>query len=315
MKNKKNNSGILAKIIILFAVIMAIFAGGYFFLDKLIIPKYFDKYGISGVGDLVDVVASLYNSPKESKMIKNGYTQIDLTNAISKLQTAGYKIENDGTIKEENMSSFKGAKRLELTDREFAAVCNEFLTNGLLEDSLSNLNYINLTKLSVLDLVVTPDETTLDNETNTYTKANINFIIKFETTKLREQIAEQMETPIYLLKMIIPDTLYFEVSYDIDLLKKSDRTNGSIAINGRSAKKSETLINLLISFIFNEEDDMNLEKFTNEIGNVALQGIDSLGDFKFAKLGKQYGIVVNELASENPSESEIEGSQSEISSN
>ena len=217
MKENKRNSGILAKIIVLIAVILAIFAGGYFFLDKLIVPKYFSKYGISGIGDLVDMVTSLYNSPKESKMIKNGYTQIDLTNAISKLQKAGYKIEDDGTIKEENMNEFKGDKRLELTDREFAAVCNEFLGNGLLEDSLSNLNYLNITKLSLLDLVVTPDQTTFDEETETYTKANVEFIIKIDTTNLREQIAEQMETPIYLLKMIIPDTMYFEVSYDIDL--------------------------------------------------------------------------------------------------
>lgn len=296
MKENKRNSGILAKIIVLIAVILAIFAGGYFFLDKLIVPKYFSKYGISGIGDLVDMVTSLYNSPKESKMIKNGYTQIDLTNAISKLQKAGYKIEDDGTIKEENMNEFKGDKRLELTDREFAAVCNEFLGNGLLEDSLSNLNYLNITKLSLLDLVVTPDQTTFDEGTETYTKANVEFIIKIDTTNLREQIAEQMETPIYLLKMIIPDTMYFEVSYDIDLSKEENRTNGSIAINGRTAKKSETLINLLISFIFNPGDEMNLEKFTNELGNVALEGIDSLGDFKFAKIGKQFGIVVNESA-------------------
>lgn len=293
MREKNKKSGILAKVIILIAVILAIFAGGYFFLDKLIIPKYFSKFGISGIGDLVDVVSSLYNSPKESKLIKNGYTQTDLTNAISKLQTAGYKIENDGTIKEENLSTFKGEGKLELTDREFAAVCNEFLTNGLLEDSLSNLNYLNITKLTLLDLVVTPDEATFNKEDNTYTKANVNFIIKVDTTNLREQIAEQMATPIYLLKMIIPDTLYFQVSYDIDLEKEDSRTNGSIAINGRSAEKSETLINLLIGFIFNPEDEMNLDKFTEEIGNVALQGIDSLGDFKFAKVGKQAGLVVN----------------------
>ena len=41
---------------------------------------------------------------------------------------------------------------------------------------------------------------------------------------------------------------------------------------------------------------MDLEKFTNELGNVALEGIDSLGDFKFAKIGKQFGVVVNENA-------------------
>ena len=297
---KKKNSGILAKVLILLSFILAVFAGGYFFLDKLIVPKYFSKYGINGLGDLVNVVASLYSTPNEAKMISNGYTQTDLTNAISKMQKAGYKIENDGTIKSENMNDFKGSGRLELTDREFAAVCNGFLDNGLLEDSLSDLNYLNITELSVLDLVVTLNEESQIEDTNTYTKANIDFIIKVNTTKLREQIADQMDTPIYLLKMIIPDVLYFEVSYDIDLEKEEDRTNGVIEINGRSPEKSEALINVLIGFIFDEKEEMDLQKFINEIGSVALQGIDALGDFKFAKYEKQVGVVINEFAEPVP---------------
>lgn len=301
---KKKNSGILAKIIILLSFILAVFAGGYFFLDKLIVPKYFKQYGINGLGDLVNVVSSLYSTPNEAKMITNGYTQTDFSNAVSKMQKAGYKIENDGTIKSENMSEFKGVGKLELTDREFAAVCNEFLDNGLLEESLSDLNYLNITELSVLDLVVTLNEKSKIDDTNTYTKANIDFIIKVNTTKLREQIAEQMDTPIYLLKMIIPDILYFEVSYDIDLEEEENRTNGVIQINGRSPEKSEALINVLVGFIFDEKEEMNLTKFVNEIGDVALQGIDALGDFKFAKYEKQAGIVINEFAGELPENQE-----------
>lgn len=301
---KKKNSGILAKIIILLSFILAVFAGGYFFLDKLIVPKYFKQYGINGLGDLVNVVSSLYSTPNEAKMITNGYTQTDFSNAVSKLQKAGYKIESDGTIKSENMSEFKGGGKLELTDREFAAVCNEFLDNGLLEESLSDLNYLNITELSVLDLVVTLNEKSKIDDTNTYTKANIDFIIKVNTTKLREQIAEQMDTPIYLLKMIIPDVLYFEVSYDIDLEEEENRTNGVIQINGRSPEKSEALINVLVGFIFDEKEEMNLTKFVNEIGDVALQGIDALGDFKFAKYEKQAGIVINEFAGELPENQE-----------
>ena len=292
---KKKTSGIWAKVVILVSVILAVFAGGYFFLDKLIVPKYFGQYGIKGVGDLVNVVASLYSTPKESKMIVNGYTQTDLTNAISKLQSNGYLIENDGTIKEENFENFKGSGKLELSDREFAAICNEFLSNGLLEDSLSDLNYLNITKLSLLDLVVKLDDSSLDTETNTYTKANIDFIIKVDTTKLREQISDHMDTPIYLLKMIIPDTMYLEINYDIDLSDGKNSTNGSIEINGRPAEKSEALMNLFIGFIFNEEEEMNLEKFIDAVGEVALKGIDALGDFKFTMIGKQAGFVVNEV--------------------
>ena len=305
---KKKNSGILAKIIVLLSFILAVFLGGYFFLDKLIVPKYFSKYGINRLGDLVNVVASLYSTPNEAKMISNGYTQTDFSNAISKMQKAGYKIEDDGTIKSENKEEFKGVEKLELTDREIAAICNGFLANGLLEDSLSDLNYLNITKLSILDLVVTLNEESKVEDTNTYTKANIDFIIKVDTTKLREQIAEQMDTPIYLLKMIIPDVLYFEVSYDIDLEKEEDITNGVIEINGRTPEKSEAIINVLIGFIFDKNEEMNFSKFINEIGSVALQGIDALGEFKFAKYEKQVGVVINEHSEflpEIPEEPEV----------
>lgn len=293
MKNKKK-TGILAKVFILLAAILAIFTGGYFFLDKLVVPKYFGKFGIDGIVDLIDVVASLYNTPNEANLIKNGYTQTNLTYAISKLQASNYKIEDDGTIKKDNLNNFKGDGKLELTDQEFAALCNTFLNNGLLEDSLSNLNYLNITKLTLLDLIVTPDDEAYDSETKTYTKAKIDFIIKIDTTNLREKIAEQMDTPVYLLKMIIPDKMYFQVSYDIDLLKENNKTNGTIAINGRSPEKSENLVNLLISFIFNEKDKMDTQKFIDELGNVAVQGIEALGDFRFAKFDNQCGFVVNQ---------------------
>lgn len=294
MKNKKRKSGILTKVCVFVAGILAIIFGGYFFLDKIIVPKYFNQFGVNGIVDLVEVVTSLYNTPNEAKLIKNGHTQTDLANAISKLQNANYKIEDDGTIKKENIELFKGDAELELTDSEIAAVCNQFLGNGLLETSLSHLNYLNITKLSLIDLVITPDETTLNGENKTYTRATVDFIMKVDTTNLRDKIAEQMNTPIYLLKMIIPDTIYFEVNYQIDLLEKENRTKGTIAINGRSAQKSENLINILIGFIFNEEDEMNLSKFTNEIGSVAMQGIDSLGNFKFKKINGKAGIIVNE---------------------
>lgn len=292
---KKDKSGFWGKIIITLCVIIAIFAGGYFFLDKLVIPKYFGQYGINSVPDLVGVVTSLYRSPRESSLITNGYTNVDLTNAIGKLQASGYKIADDGTIRPEDYNNFKGDKPVELSDKEFAAICNKMISDGMLVDALPNLNYLNVLNITLLQVVITPDEESYDGEG--YTSANMSLIIKIDTTDVREQIAEQMQTPLFLLNMIIPDTLYFSVSYDFDLTATdSDRTNGSIAINGRSAEQSELLINLLIDFIFPKEDDMNIEKFTMAVGDVALKGIDALGDFKFMKnmgTNKENGFLIN----------------------
>ena len=294
MKSKR--SGILGKVLITLCIVIAIFAGGYFLLDKAIVPKYFGQYGINSIPDLAGVVTSLYKNPNEKKLITNGYTQTDLSNSVTKLQAADYKIDNDGKITDKN--NFKGHGKVELTDREFAAVCNKLLEDGALADALPNLNYLNTMQISLLQVIITPNEDSFDGDG--YNAANISFIIKINTVDIRAQIATQMQTPTYLLNMIIPDDLYFTVSYDFDLTKTENEriTQSTIAINGRTAKQSELLINLLIGFIFPEEDEMNYEKFTNSIGEIALKGIDAIGEFKFIKNvdGKnQNGILINNI--------------------
>ena len=197
---RKNKANIIGKIAIALSVILAIFTGGYFFLDKLIVPKYFGKYGIYGIPDLVSTVASLYKSPNESKLVTNGYTQTDFKNAIAKLQSANYQINDDGTITVTGFENIKGDAEVALTDREFAAVCNKLVEDGFLVDMLPNLNYLNIINISILELVITTEKVS-DK------KANISFISKIETVDIREQIAQQMDTPLFLLNMIIPDIL------------------------------------------------------------------------------------------------------------
>ncbi len=295
---KKKNPRILGRVFALLAIVLAVFVGGYFFLDLAIIPKYFGKYGISDVPDLVGVVTSLYKSPNEKKFILNPHTSQDLTSAISTLQSANYKIDDDGTITEDD---FKGDTPVKLTDREAAALCDQIIENGILMDALPNLNYLNMINISILEVVITPDKETETQEKHFYEKANMSFVAKLDTKDIREQIAEQMDTPIFLLNMIVPDNLYFSVSYDIDLAENTEErvSNASIAINGRTSKQSEILMNLLIEFIFPPEDEMNLENFTTAFGDIVLQGIDVFGDFKFVshigKSGTQNGIYVNPL--------------------
>ena len=65
----RKSSGILTKVIALLCVVVVIFSGGFLFLDKLIVPKYFGQYGIKGLKDLVSVVSSLYSVPNESKFV------------------------------------------------------------------------------------------------------------------------------------------------------------------------------------------------------------------------------------------------------
>lgn len=312
---KKKNPGFIFKVFVAFSLIFAIFVGGFFFLDKKIVPKYFGKYGIESVGDLVGVVSSLYKTPDEAKLIKNGFTQTDFSSAIVKLQKAGYKINDDGSMKETVFKDFQGDGIVQLTDKELGAVCNKFLGDGILVDALPDLNYLNILNISILEVKITPNEDV--KNADYYDKANLAVIMKIETKDICKQIAEQMDTPIFLLNMIIPDVLYFSISYDIDIKgEEIETSNGSISINGRTEKQSKILIDLLIDFIFPEEDEMDMEKFTVELGNVIVKGIEVLGDFEFAgNFGagdKQNGVVVNpfsEVVEQPESGEDIEGEQ------
>lgn len=309
---RKKKTGFIFKIFVAFTLIAAIFTSGYFFLDKKIVPKYFGQYGINSIPDLVGVVTSLYNSPKENSIVTNGHTQTDFLNAVVKLQKAGYQINDDGTMKDNVFDDFKGTGRLELTDKELAAICNKFIADGILIDALPELNYLNVINITVLELTITPDEESISD--GLYTKAHISSIMKINTVDICEQIAKEMDTPKFLLNMIIPENLYFSISYDIDLNQQSEteltveeaevseseakpNASGTIAINGRNEKQSEILINLLIDFIFPDSEEMNKDKFTHELGDVIVSGIEVLGDFKFASnIGtskSQNGVVVN----------------------
>ena len=295
MENKKPR--IVGRIIALLSIVVAIFVGGYFFLDLAIIPKYFGMYGIKNVPDLVGVVTSLYKTPNEKKFITNPPTTLDFASAIDILQDANYRIDDDGTFTE---TDIRGDAAVTLTDREFAALCNKLIENGILTEALPNLNYLNMINISILEVVIEPNPESKDGDY--YSRAAVTMIAKLDTTDIREQIADHMDTPLFLLNMIIPDNLYFEVHYDIDLAKAEDEriSNATIAINGRTAEQSEILMNLLIDFIFPEKDNMDLEKFTTTFGEIILQGIDVFGDFKFVKNagknGNQAGIYVNPIA-------------------
>lgn len=294
---KKSGYKILLSIAVIIGIVVSIVTGGYLYLDKIIIPKRFGMYGINNIKDLTSVFSSLYSSPKESELIINGYDDQDLSSAVLKLKNANYKIEDDGTILNENLLTFKGDGTINLTDREFAAICDKLAKSGILAENLPNLNYINTINISVLDVVLDINEDSLVAENGLYSKANIKVLVKINTGDLCTQIAEQMQTTQALLNIIVPSNLYFTVDYEIDLSKKDDnRTTGTIGINGKTEKQSQVLINLLIEFIFPKEDQMTYESFTKAIGDVVLSGVDELGSFYFSSnidnLGKN-GIVVS----------------------
>ena len=140
-------------------------------------------------------------------------------------------------------------------------MAGEMLVSGVLASKLPHLNYIDTIKINILELIIEPKVVINGNAEEEFSKdkATVSFTFKFETSAVRDQMAEAMETPLFLLNMIVPKTMYITVNYDIE--KVGGRwvaSNGHIGVNGRTAEDSEILLNLLIEFIFPEEDKMTV---------------------------------------------------------
>lgn len=287
MKQHKK-SGFFLKLTMVLAILVAICFGAYFAIDRLVVPKYFSQYGIHDLGELVGMMQTLYNSPKESEIITNGYTKADETSANKKLVGAGFPKE-EGTGKIDYVGVSKGEATLQagvyhFTDKELGCILNDILASGVVESNLQNLNYLSDISITVLEFIVNP-KPVQNGENFTYSNnsADISSTFKVDTSLVREQMAKAMDTPLFLLNMIIPKTIYITVNYSISLGEDGNWKidEKEMGINGRTAKQSDILIDLMISFIFPPEDEMTKDKMIEACGQVLLSGIEFLGDLSF----------------------------------
>lgn len=289
-KRQNKKSIFFLRLFIALCVIVAIVFGGYLTIDRLVVPKYFKEYGIENMHDLVAMMKTLYNSPDEKDMITNGFTKIEQERAVKKLISAGFPTKNNGTeidydkIASGFDASMLNAGQYEFSDRHIASLLDQMLETGVLASKLPDIKFIDTMSISILELIIKPEvineEGSSDEPVYAEDRADVSFTFKFDTTAVRSQMAVEMDTPLFLLNMIIPDTLYLTVNYSIE---KTDEgkwvvNNGNIAVNGRTTKDSEILINLFIKFIFPKGSDMTKEKLSTECGNILIQGLDLLGN-------------------------------------
>ena len=289
MESKKKRYTFFIKLFIALATIVAVVFCAYLAIDKLVVPKYFKDYGINNMHDLVAMVKTLYNTPDEKDIITNGYTQADQRSAVKKLISANFPSVSETELDYAEISQGLDKSSLvsgqyEFTDREIAGILDQMLDSGILASQLPNLKYLDTININILELTITPTEFT-DNEGIVYydtDSANVSFTFKLDTSSVRTQMAHTMDIPTFFLDMIVPKTMYITINYNlfIDDYGVWQVGEGSIAVNGRTAKDSEILLNLLIEFIFPEEDQMTIDKFSIEFGNILIKGMDMLGQIR-----------------------------------
>lgn len=289
MNRKRKKSGFFIKLGLLLAILVAVFCGAYFAIDKLLVPKYFKAYGIENMHDLVSVVKTLYTDPKEKEIIENGFTPVDKSSAVNKLLEIGFpESSTGGEIDYAKVSDAIGFDikpgKYTFTDRQVASIVDDMLNDGVLASKLPDLEYINTMNIKILDFIITPTLTSQSGGQYVYAKdkADIKLTFKFDTSTIKAQMAKEMETPSFLLDMVIPKSIYLTCNYSLRMNDQEEWVIfGDCAVNGRDAEDSRILLNLLIDFIFPEEDQMTIDKLTQVCGDIILQGIGLLGDIEF----------------------------------
>lgn len=286
--------------------------GGYFVIDKVLVPKYFSGYGINNLKELVNIVQTIYIVPDEKDFITNPYTDFDADTATKKLLTAGFPQLSTGEVDYEAIAKSEFAftpdesfvdNFILLSDKELASIAGDIIDSGILVSNFPDLQYINTLNMELKQIIITPNQETsvtnekLDNpETNaksqelkilsTTTDASITMTIKLDTESARKQIAANLNMPMFLVDWIIPDIMYVTCQMDTFIDKTTNERvyhNANLSINSKTPKQSEVLLNLLISFIF-PEDTYTIETFANELGALSIEGINLLGVMEFATI-------------------------------
>ena len=288
MKRKSKAGNFLIRISVILAVITAVVFSVYMALDKWIVPKYFKAYGINNMQELVTTMKTLYTSPKEDQMIKNGFTKADEDSAMETLLTAGFPTNPDGSINYRKIANGEdlglSSGEYKFTDKELASIINQMLESGILKNRLPNLRYIETTSIKVLEVDIIPTSYIEEEQVKYSNKsADIKFIFKFDTSAVRNQISEVMDTPMFLLNMILPKTLYITSEFNITISEGGEYTlsKGTVAINNRTVEQSQILLDMLIGFIFEEEDQMTTEKMISEFGKIIPNALNFLGTISF----------------------------------
>lgn len=322
MKKKTRSYRFLINLCIILVVLAGVVAGGFLALDKVVVPKYFGKYGINSMRELVDMVKTMHAVPSESDFVKNPHSKKDKTNAKNKLLEVGFpkllngEINYSEVIKEDFFvvtSPEYPNNYLELSDTEVAAMMDDILDSGVLIPELKDLSYLDTLSMEVTEVIITPtgkptkiilsdstSESTDDpegeepseepteepeaEEVNSYLSARISITIKVNLSDAITQMSKNLDVPLFLLNMIIPNRMYITSSFNTSINEVGlwEYSDTSLTVNAKTQKQSEVVLNLLISFIYPEDEEMSIEKLSNEIADMVRYSLELIGEITFA---------------------------------
>ena len=305
-KKAKKTIGFLIRLCIVLAIIGSIGVSGYFIVDKVVIPSYFGKYDINGIGDLVALINLMHSTPDEKSFITHPYTSSHEQTAVAKLKDAGVpvndgKINFDKIVEGDYIINPDAKNGLFVSDYEMAAILGQMLESGYLATYLEELSYFDTLSFTSKEVKMTPNGQMVEGENGALysNSAEILLIVKLDTTNTQKHMAKEMDVPLFLLNLIMPDSMYLTCKYTVQINEENQYnvSDATLAINGKTPEQSQVLLNMLISFIFPKEDEMTISKLSEKFGDIVNSGLKVLGEVQFCTektgSGKQNGIFVS----------------------
>ena len=109
--------------------------------------------------------------------------------------------------------------------------------------------------------------------------------IKLDTASLRSTMARNLDTPTFLIDWLIPDVMYLTALIDIELTDEVNFSNIALSVNTKDSSASKVLLNLLISFIYPETENVTIESLASEFGTLLIDSMKLLSsDMQFTKI-------------------------------
>lgn len=292
-ERKKSKIKFLCIIGLVIVIFVGVIFGGYLIIDKKMVPNYLGKYGINNLHELTELANAMYKVPKETEFLTNSYSDTEVSATMSKLKTAGFPTLLNGNIDYKKLAENTDFERvpdstftdttLTLTDKEIAIILDSAIKSNVLTTT-PNLNYLNTTSTSIDVKQVFITKTSDENEILP-NKANLQMTIKLDTASLRSTMARNLDTPTFLIDWLIPDVMYLTALIDIELTDEVNFSNIALSVNTKDSSASKVLLNLLISFIYPETENVTIESLASEFGTLLIDSMKLLSsDMQFTKI-------------------------------
>lgn len=235
-----------------------------FFVVKPQLDQMIADMGGTNIKQLFSLYKEVTTRVDEKTLVTHGFSNEDYISGKAKLLEKNYNIfDEDGNIIPESLANAELNEKVELTDKEFAA-----LLNNVLVDYLANKNIPIYSRLKL-------DATAKEIKINSTLDSN-----KFKITVICSVNTDGLTSQMGILGGLIPGNLYLTsqatYSFNDDKLTFSE---SSLKLNKIKDSSFQELLNIINKAISNGEENMELQELSDSVATLVCDGINAINNY------------------------------------